>query len=224
MPPEKRAGHLSAVQSATKHQHRPLSVLVSHCIYHEIGILCSCLHISRSRLLKDAIQDPACGGRYERVLGALLCLCGAKLRVEFDKQTQLVDLLGRVAEKVRQAGGSVRQVSVSLYASGSVCDLNVTVAFMCIQAALVEGLESVQNFFQRNSCRLPLSPSLVAKELNLKAYTHTHTHTQMKMGEHYLICVNPCRPAPSLILMLFPSNWPWLTLIHWEKRSTLCSR
>ncbi|TNN00688.1 hypothetical protein fugu_011934 [Takifugu bimaculatus] len=96
-------------------------------------------------LLKDAVQDPAWGGRYERVLGALLCLCGAKLRAEFDKQTQLVDLLGRVAERVRQAGGSVRQ------------------------AALVEGLESVQNFFQRNSCRLPLSPSLVAKELNLKA-------------------------------------------------------
>eukprot|EP00064_Thunnus_orientalis_P005461 superscaffoldBa00000535_g5475 len=36
-------------------------------------------------------------------------------------------------------------------------------------AALQEGLENVQNFFQRNSCRLPLSPSLVAKELNLKA-------------------------------------------------------
>uniref|UniRef100_A0A673A5T9 Phosphatidylinositol 4-phosphate 3-kinase C2 domain-containing subunit alpha n=1 Tax=Sphaeramia orbicularis TaxID=375764 RepID=A0A673A5T9_9TELE len=96
-------------------------------------------------LLKDAVQDPAWGRRYERVLGALLCLCGGKLRVELEKQTQLVTLLGAVAERVRQAGGSTRQV------------------------ALQEGLENVQNFFQRNSCRLPLSPSLVAKELNIKA-------------------------------------------------------
>ncbi|TKS73942.1 Phosphatidylinositol 4-phosphate 3-kinase C2 domain-containing subunit alpha [Collichthys lucidus] len=85
-------------------------------------------------LLKDAVQDPAWGRRYERVLGALLCLCGAKLRAELEKQTHLVTLLGAVAERV----------------------------------ALQEGLENVQNFFQRNSCRLPLSPSLVAKELNIK--------------------------------------------------------
>ncbi|XP_068595133.1 phosphatidylinositol 4-phosphate 3-kinase C2 domain-containing subunit alpha [Brachionichthys hirsutus] len=96
-------------------------------------------------LLNDAVQDPAWGQRYERVLGALLCLCGAKLRAELEKQTHLVTLLGAVAERVRQAGGSARQV------------------------ALVEGLENVQNFFQRNTCRLPLSPSLVAKELNIKA-------------------------------------------------------
>lgn len=96
-------------------------------------------------LLKDAVQDPAWGKRYERVLGALLCVCGVKLRAELEKQTHLVNLLGAVAERVRQAGGSARQV------------------------ALQEGLENVQNFFQRNSCRLPLSPSLVAKELNFKA-------------------------------------------------------
>uniref|UniRef100_A0A3B5B323 Phosphatidylinositol-4-phosphate 3-kinase catalytic subunit type 2 alpha n=1 Tax=Stegastes partitus TaxID=144197 RepID=A0A3B5B323_9TELE len=96
-------------------------------------------------LLKDAVQDPAWGRRYERVLGALLCLCGGKLRAELEKQTHLVTLLGAVAERVRQAGGSTRQVT------------------------LQEGLENVQNFFQRNSCRLPLSPSLVAKELNIKA-------------------------------------------------------
>ncbi|KAK2842648.1 hypothetical protein Q5P01_012848 [Channa striata] len=96
-------------------------------------------------LLKDAVHDPAWGRRYERVLGALLCLCGAKLRAELEKQTHLVTLLGAVAERVRQASGSTRQV------------------------ALQEGLENIQNFFQRNSCRLPLSPSLVAKELNIKA-------------------------------------------------------
>lgn len=39
---------------------------------------------------------------------------------------------------------------------------------VCVQVALQEGLENIQNFFQRNSCRLPLSPSLVAKELNIK--------------------------------------------------------
>lgn len=39
-----------------------------------------------------------------------MSLCGAKLRAEFHKQTQLVALLGQVAERVRQAGGSVRQV------------------------------------------------------------------------------------------------------------------
>lgn len=64
------------------------------------------------RLLKDAVQDPAWGRRYERVLGALLCLCGAKLRAELEKQTHLVNLLGAVAERVRQAGGSTRQVSM----------------------------------------------------------------------------------------------------------------
>uniref|UniRef100_A0A3B5KZZ0 Phosphatidylinositol 4-phosphate 3-kinase C2 domain-containing subunit alpha n=1 Tax=Xiphophorus couchianus TaxID=32473 RepID=A0A3B5KZZ0_9TELE len=96
-------------------------------------------------LLKDAVQDSTWGRRYEQVLGALLCLCGSKLRAELEKQTHLATLLGTVAERVRQAGGSTRQV------------------------ALQEGLENIQNFFQRNSCRLPLNPSLVAKELNVKA-------------------------------------------------------
>uniref|UniRef100_A0A673Z5C6 Phosphatidylinositol 4-phosphate 3-kinase C2 domain-containing subunit alpha n=1 Tax=Salmo trutta TaxID=8032 RepID=A0A673Z5C6_SALTR len=96
-------------------------------------------------LLRDAVQDPAFGRRYDQVLGALLCLCGAGLRAELDKQTRLVTLLGALAEKVRQAGGYARQV------------------------VLQEGLERVQSFFQRNSCRLPLSPSLEAKQLNIKS-------------------------------------------------------
>uniref|UniRef100_A0AAR2J4I1 Phosphatidylinositol-4-phosphate 3-kinase n=1 Tax=Pygocentrus nattereri TaxID=42514 RepID=A0AAR2J4I1_PYGNA len=96
-------------------------------------------------LLKDAVQDPAFGQRYSHVLGALLCLCSARLRAELEKQTQLVHLLGALAEKVRQASSSNRQV------------------------VLQEGLERVQSYFQRNNCRLPLSPSLVAKELNVKA-------------------------------------------------------
>ncbi|XP_072290570.1 phosphatidylinositol 4-phosphate 3-kinase C2 domain-containing subunit alpha [Eucyclogobius newberryi] len=96
-------------------------------------------------LLKDAVQDAAWGWRYERVLGALLCLCGSRLRGELDKQSRLVTLLGAVAERVKAATGSNRHV------------------------ALQEGLENVQNLFERSSCRLPLSPSLVAKELNIKA-------------------------------------------------------
>uniref|UniRef100_A0A4W4FJ69 Phosphatidylinositol-4-phosphate 3-kinase n=1 Tax=Electrophorus electricus TaxID=8005 RepID=A0A4W4FJ69_ELEEL len=96
-------------------------------------------------LLRDAVQDPAFGQRYGPVLGALLCVCGTGLRASLEKQTQLVQLLGGLAEKVRQASSSSRQV------------------------VLQEGLERVQSFFQRNTCRLPLSPSLVAKELNIKA-------------------------------------------------------
>ncbi|XP_059420879.1 phosphatidylinositol 4-phosphate 3-kinase C2 domain-containing subunit alpha-like [Carassius carassius] len=96
-------------------------------------------------LLRDAVQDPAFGQRYDRILGALLCLCGTGLRAELEKQTRLVQLLGALAEKVRQASSSTRQI------------------------VLLEGLERVQSFFQKNSCRLPISPSLVAKELNIKA-------------------------------------------------------
>ncbi|XP_026086720.1 phosphatidylinositol 4-phosphate 3-kinase C2 domain-containing subunit alpha-like [Carassius auratus] len=96
-------------------------------------------------LLRDAVQDPAFGQRYDRILGALLCLCGTGLRAELEKQTRLVQLLGALAEKVRQASSSTRQM------------------------VLLEGLERVQSFFQKNSCRLPISPSLVAKELNIKA-------------------------------------------------------
>ncbi|XP_064193019.1 phosphatidylinositol 4-phosphate 3-kinase C2 domain-containing subunit alpha [Anguilla rostrata] len=96
-------------------------------------------------LLRDAVQDPCFGARYETVLGALLCLCGAGLRAELDKQMRLVQLLGALAEKVRQASGSSRQ------------------------AVLQDGLERAQSFFHTHTCRLPLSPSLVAKELNIKA-------------------------------------------------------
>ncbi|KAJ8271475.1 hypothetical protein COCON_G00103340 [Conger conger] len=96
-------------------------------------------------LLRDAVQDPCFGARYESILGVLLCLCGAGLRAELDKQTRLVQLLGSLAEKVRQASSSSRQ------------------------AVLQDGLERAQSFFHKHSCRLPLSPGLVAKELNIKA-------------------------------------------------------
>uniref|UniRef100_A0A8B9T2P7 Phosphatidylinositol 4-phosphate 3-kinase C2 domain-containing subunit alpha n=1 Tax=Anas platyrhynchos TaxID=8839 RepID=A0A8B9T2P7_ANAPL len=62
-----------------------------------------------------------------------------------EKQTRLVQLFGMVAEKVKQTSVSGRQ------------------------AALQSGMERVQSFFLKNKCRLPLNPSLVAKELNIKA-------------------------------------------------------
>ncbi|XP_054097428.1 phosphatidylinositol 4-phosphate 3-kinase C2 domain-containing subunit alpha isoform X2 [Callithrix jacchus] len=96
-------------------------------------------------LLKDALHDVHFSTRYEHVLGALLSVGGKRLRKELLKQAKLVQLLGGAAEKVRQASGSARQV------------------------VLQRSMERVQSFFQKNKCRLPLKPSLVAKELNIKS-------------------------------------------------------
>ncbi|XP_006892140.1 PREDICTED: phosphatidylinositol 4-phosphate 3-kinase C2 domain-containing subunit alpha [Elephantulus edwardii] len=105
------------------------------------------IHIAHNLywLLKDALHDAQFGARYEYILGALLSVGGKRLREELLKQTRLVQLLGGVAEKVRQASGSARQV------------------------VLQRSMERVQSFFLRNKCRLPLNPSLVAKELNIKS-------------------------------------------------------
>ncbi|KFV78354.1 Phosphatidylinositol 4-phosphate 3-kinase C2 domain-containing subunit alpha, partial [Struthio camelus australis] len=96
-------------------------------------------------LLKDTLHDAKFGVRYEQILGAFLSVCGKGLREELEKQTRLVQLFGMVAEKVKQTSGSARQVF------------------------LQNGMECVQSFFLKNKCRLPLNPSLVAKELNIKA-------------------------------------------------------
>uniref|UniRef100_A0A8C6JWS9 Phosphatidylinositol 4-phosphate 3-kinase C2 domain-containing subunit alpha n=1 Tax=Melopsittacus undulatus TaxID=13146 RepID=A0A8C6JWS9_MELUD len=96
-------------------------------------------------LLKDTLYDTKFGVRYEQILGAFLSVCGKRLREELEKQTKLVQLFGMVAERVKQTSGSARQ------------------------AALQNGMERVQLFFLKNKCRLPLNPSLVAKELNIKA-------------------------------------------------------
>ncbi|TKC47566.1 hypothetical protein EI555_013695, partial [Monodon monoceros] len=97
------------------------------------------------QFVQDALHDAQFGARYEHVLGALLSVGGKGLREELLKQAKLVQLLGGVAEKVRQASGSARQV------------------------VLQRSMERVQSFFLRNKCRLPLNPSLVAKELNIKS-------------------------------------------------------
>ncbi|XP_037755640.1 phosphatidylinositol 4-phosphate 3-kinase C2 domain-containing subunit alpha [Chelonia mydas] len=106
------------------------NIQIAHCVYW---------------LLKDTLHDAKFGVRYECILGAFLSVCGKGLREELEKQTRLVQLLGVVAEKVKQTSGSARQV------------------------VLQSGMERVQSFFLKNKCRLPLSPSLVAKELNVKA-------------------------------------------------------
>uniref|UniRef100_A0A452HT92 Phosphatidylinositol 4-phosphate 3-kinase C2 domain-containing subunit alpha n=1 Tax=Gopherus agassizii TaxID=38772 RepID=A0A452HT92_9SAUR len=106
------------------------NIQIAHCVYW---------------LLKDTLHDAKFGVRYEHILGAFLSVCGKGLREELEKQTRLVQLLGVVAEKVKQTSGSARQV------------------------VLQSGMERVQSFFMKNKCRLPLNPSLVAKELNVKA-------------------------------------------------------
>uniref|UniRef100_A0A8C5SWK3 PI3K/PI4K catalytic domain-containing protein n=1 Tax=Laticauda laticaudata TaxID=8630 RepID=A0A8C5SWK3_LATLA len=83
--------------------------------------------------------------KYEHILGAFLSICGKSLREELERQSRLVQILGMVAEKVKQTSGSARQV-------GEVIKLG--------------------SFFLKNKCRLPLSPSLVAKELNVKACSY----------------------------------------------------
>uniref|UniRef100_A0AAQ4PT58 Phosphatidylinositol-4-phosphate 3-kinase catalytic subunit type 2 alpha n=1 Tax=Gasterosteus aculeatus aculeatus TaxID=481459 RepID=A0AAQ4PT58_GASAC len=100
-------------------------------------------------LLKDAVQDPAWGRRYERVLGALLCLCGVKLRAELEKQTNLVTLLGAVAERVRQAGGSTRQVCV--------CGRSDYFTLVPREPFLVRNRKEACSFFNSNAVPLKLA-------------------------------------------------------------------
>lgn len=45
--------------------------------------------------------------------------------------------------------------------------------YFLLKMVLQEGLEEVQLFFQRDNCRLPLNPSLVAKELNIKVSAYS---------------------------------------------------
>uniref|UniRef100_UPI00398EF5A0 phosphatidylinositol 4-phosphate 3-kinase C2 domain-containing subunit alpha isoform X2 n=1 Tax=Pristiophorus japonicus TaxID=55135 RepID=UPI00398EF5A0 len=134
--------YLPQFVEAVKHECYLNNDLVKFLLSRALGNVCVAHHLYW--LLKDALHDPYFGVRYELLLGALLCVCGKGLRQEFEKQTKLVRKLGVVAEKVRQASGSARQV------------------------VLQEGMDRVQSFF-KNKCRLPLNPSLVAKELNVKA-------------------------------------------------------
>ncbi|XP_072134877.1 phosphatidylinositol 4-phosphate 3-kinase C2 domain-containing subunit beta [Mobula birostris] len=97
-------------------------------------------------LLKNALNDSHFNARYQHLLGALLCCVGKGMREEFDKQTKLVQILAKIAQKVRDTTLSARQT------------------------VLRENMEVVQQFFSfQNHCRLPLNPSLLAKGVNPKA-------------------------------------------------------
>uniref|UniRef100_A0AAR2KSP3 Phosphatidylinositol-4-phosphate 3-kinase n=1 Tax=Pygocentrus nattereri TaxID=42514 RepID=A0AAR2KSP3_PYGNA len=61
-------------------------------------------------LLKDALQDSQFSVRYQHLLAALLCCSGQGLREEFDRQSWLVNILAKVAQRVRDASPSSRQV------------------------------------------------------------------------------------------------------------------
>lgn len=60
---------------------------------------------------------------------------------------------------------------------------NILYVYFLLKMVLQEGLEGVQLFFQRDNCRLPLSPSLVAKELNIKVSAY-HSYSTTVGGVH----------------------------------------
>uniref|UniRef100_K7GHJ1 Phosphatidylinositol-4-phosphate 3-kinase catalytic subunit type 2 beta n=2 Tax=Pelodiscus sinensis TaxID=13735 RepID=K7GHJ1_PELSI len=64
-------------------------------------------------LLKDGLKDSQFSIRYQYLLAALLCCCGRGLREEFDRQCCLVNTLAKLAQQVREAAPSSRQVGAS---------------------------------------------------------------------------------------------------------------
>ncbi|XP_050978667.1 phosphatidylinositol 4-phosphate 3-kinase C2 domain-containing subunit beta [Labeo rohita] len=104
-------------------------------------------------LLKDTLQDSQFSVRYQYLLAALLCCSGRGLREEFDRQCWLVNILAKVAQRVRDASPSSRQ------------------------AILREGLDEVKQFFSVNSnCRLPLNPGLLVKGINIQSCSYFNSN------------------------------------------------
>ena len=62
-------------------------------------------------MLKDGLKDSQFSIRYQYLLAALLCCCGKGLREEFNHQCWLVNTLAKLAQQVREAAPSARQVS-----------------------------------------------------------------------------------------------------------------
>uniref|UniRef100_A0A4W3IQG0 Phosphatidylinositol-4-phosphate 3-kinase catalytic subunit type 2 alpha n=1 Tax=Callorhinchus milii TaxID=7868 RepID=A0A4W3IQG0_CALMI len=139
---DKLVDYLPQFVQAVKYECYLSSALVRFLLSRALGSILVAHHLYW--LLKDSLHNPHFGVRYELILGGLLCVCGRALREEFEKQSWLVQKVGMVAEKVRLASGSARQVT------------------------LQEGMEGVQCSL-KHKFRLPLNPSLVAKELNVKA-------------------------------------------------------
>ncbi|XP_018614153.1 phosphatidylinositol 4-phosphate 3-kinase C2 domain-containing subunit beta isoform X2 [Scleropages formosus] len=104
-------------------------------------------------LLKDALQDSQFSVRHQYLLAALLCCSGRGLREEFDRQCWLVNILAKVAQRVRDASPSSRQ------------------------AILREGLEEVRQYFSiSSSCRLPLNPGLQVKGINIQSCSYFNSN------------------------------------------------
>ncbi|MFT7814039.1 phosphatidylinositol 4-phosphate 3-kinase C2 domain-containing subunit beta isoform X2 [Arapaima gigas] len=115
-------------------------------------------------LLKDALQDSQFSVRYQYLLAALLCCSGRGLREEFDRQCWLVNILAKVAQRVRDASPSSRQ------------------------AILREGLEEARQFFSiSSSCRLPLNPGLQVKGINIPSCSYFNSNAvPLKLSFHNL--------------------------------------
>ncbi|XP_072571944.1 phosphatidylinositol 4-phosphate 3-kinase C2 domain-containing subunit beta isoform X3 [Paramormyrops kingsleyae] len=104
-------------------------------------------------LLKDALQDSQFSMRYQYLLAALLCCTGRGLREELDRQGWLVSILAKVAQNVRDTSPSTRQ------------------------ATLRDRLEEVHNFFcVSGSCRLPLNPGLMVKDINIQGCSYFNSN------------------------------------------------
>lgn len=79
------------------------------------------------RLLKDSLKDSQFSIRYQYLLAALLCCCGKGLREEFNRQCWLVNTLAKLAQQVREATPSARQVSKAVpISSRGLCDWQFT--------------------------------------------------------------------------------------------------
>lgn len=97
-------------------------------------------------LLKDNLQDSQFSARYQHLLAALLCCVGRGLREQLHVQCQLVSILARLSQRVRDAALSNRQ------------------------AVLRDGLDELTQFFSVNgSCRLPLNPTLLVTGINIQS-------------------------------------------------------
>uniref|UniRef100_A0A7N8X4R9 Phosphatidylinositol-4-phosphate 3-kinase, catalytic subunit type 2 beta n=1 Tax=Mastacembelus armatus TaxID=205130 RepID=A0A7N8X4R9_9TELE len=102
-------------------------------------------------LLKDNLQDSQFSARYQHLLAALLCCVGRGLRDEFDRQCWLVSILTKVAQRVRDATPSSRQMK-QFFSVNSSCRLPLN------PALLVTGI-NIQScsFFNSNAVPLKLS-------------------------------------------------------------------
>uniref|UniRef100_A0A8C1HSC5 Uncharacterized protein n=1 Tax=Cyprinus carpio TaxID=7962 RepID=A0A8C1HSC5_CYPCA len=102
-------------------------------------------------LLKDALQDSQFSVRYQYLLAALLCCSGRGLREEFDRQCWLVNILAKIAQRVRDASPSSRQVK-QFFSMNSSCRLPLN------PGLFVKGI-NIQSCSYFNSNAVPLKLS-----------------------------------------------------------------